>query len=443
MLNERKPSATAKAPTPPPPGPLPPKPVPPGTTPPGTAPKGAASPGIAPQGTASPARVPSLDRALCVRLTGFVSLLRENGFAVGVDDATLLVEAASQIGVLDPLVLRWSAQALLCRRAADQQRFAELFDSWFMPPNRRKLVESRGAGIGALERGNIARTGGEDNSEGTPVDAPDEKGAATSDQGKTTQRGASSDEALTQADFRHLHQPHEMRALDALMRGFAIRLRKLTLRREMAGGSRRIDIPGTARRSVSHGGEPFELVFRQRRQTPPRLVLLLDVSRSMNLYSFFFLRLARALQGVRLDTRVFIWHTRLSGVTEALRDPDPWRAQERLQLLSAGWAGGTRIGECLEQFEREHSALVHSRTALIIVSDGYDTGEPTLLANVVRRLRHRARRVVWLNPLAASDDYAPLARGMQAVLPELDLFAPANNLASIERVLPQLVLALR
>ncbi len=234
-----------------------------------------------------------------------------------------------------------------------------------------------------------------------------------------------------------------MQALDALMRGFAIRLRKLTLRRETYGGVLRIDIPGTARRSVSHGGEPIELLFRQRRQTPPRLILLLDVSRSMNLYSFFFLRLARALQGVRLDTHTFIWHTRLSRVSEALRDPDPWRAQERLQLLSAGWAGGTRIGECLEQFAQDHSGLVHSRTALIVVSDGYDTGDPALLTTVVRRLRRRARRFVWLNPLAASDDYEPLARSMQAVLPELDLFAPANNLASIERILPKLVLALR
>lgn len=383
---------------------------------------------------------------LSVRLTGFVSFLRENGFAVGVDDATLLVEAASRIGVLDPLVLRWTARALLCRRAADQQRFADLFDAWFLPPNRRQFVESRGGGVGALERGEGERVGVEDNSEGTPVTAPDTAnagGTTEPEQGQTAQRGASSDEALAQADFRHLHQPQEMRALDELMRGFAIRLRKLTLRRETAGGSRRIDIPGTARRSVSHGGEPMELVFRQRRQTPPRLVLLLDVSRSMNLYSFFFLRLARALLGVRLDTQVFIWHTRLSGVSEALRDPDPWRAQERLQLLSAGWAGGTRIGECLQQFEREHSALVHSRTALIVVSDGYDTGEPALLAGAVRRLRRRARRLIWLNPLAASNDYQPLARGMQAVLPELDLFAPANNLSSIERVLPRLVLALR
>jgi uncharacterized protein with von Willebrand factor type A (vWA) domain len=385
----------------------------------------------------------AFDRSLCVRLTGFVSLLRENGFSVGVDDANLLVDVASRIGMLEPQVLRWSAQALLCRRAADQQRFTDLFDSWFLPPNRRKYVESRGGGIGALESGTVPQATGEDSSEGIAATGPDVPGSSGSEQGHAAQRGASAEEALAQMDFRHLHQPHEMRALDALMRAFALRLRKLTLRRETAGGTLRIDIPGTARRSVSHGGEPLELVFRQRRQTPPRLVLLLDVSRSMNLYSFFFLRLARALQGVRLDTRVFIWHTRLSGVSEALRDPDPWRAQERLQLLSAEWAGGTRIGDCLEQFERQHGTTVHSRTALIVVSDGYDTGEPALLTAVVRRLRRRARRFVWLNPLAASSDYQPLARAMQAVLPDLDLFAPANNLSSIERVLPRLVLALR
>ncbi len=378
---------------------------------------------------------------LTVRLTGFVSFLRENGFPVGVDDAALMVDMASRVGILDRQVLRWSAQSLLCRRAADQRRFGELFDSWFLPPNRRKYVESRG-GIGALERG-AAPAGSDDGTEGMPTSTAGQSGTAASEQGGAAQRGASEAETLALADFRHLHQPHEMRELEALMRGFAFRLRKLTLRRHTSGGALRIDIPGTARRSVGHGGEPIELAFRQRKQTPPRLVLLLDVSRSMSLYSFFFLRLARALQAVRLDVPVFIWHTQLSGVSAALKDPDPWRAQERLQLLSAGWAGGTRIGECMEQFEREHRGTVHSRTAIIVVSDGYDTGDPARLTTAVRRLRSRARRFVWLNPLAANSDYQPLARSMQAVLPELDLFAPANNLSSIERVLPSLVLALR
>jgi uncharacterized protein len=386
----------------------------------------------------------TLDAALCLRLTGFVSFLRENGFSVGLGEATLLVDAATHIDVFDEKLLRWAARALLCRRAADRQRFNELFDAWFLPPNKSKVGKSHAGGRGSLDKSSRAFTS--DNAgEGMPVAANDAAAGAglPEPEGSTAQHGATAAESLADADFRHLHQPAEMRALDTLMRHFAFRLRKLELRRQRSGGSLRIDMPGTVRRSVSHGGVPIELAFRKRRRTPPRLVLLLDVSRSMNLYSFFFLRLARALQGVKLDARVFIWHTRLSGVTGALRDPDPWRAQERLQMLSAGWAGGTRIGECLLQFEHEHSRIVHKRTALMIVSDGYDTGSPQMLADVLRRLRRRARRVVWLNPIAGRPGYQPVASAMQAALPCLDLHVPAHNFASVERALTRLLNVMR
>lgn len=384
----------------------------------------------------------TVDRALCLRLTGFVSFLRENGFAVGVDDATLLVAAAGRVGILDREVLRWSTQALLCRRAADRTRFGPLFDAWFLPPNKRRHVESRGAGRGALDRSDPTSTT-DDAAEGIPVATQDTADAGGIPDGRTTQHGATAADSLAHADFRHLHQPREMQALDDLMHRLAVRLRTLQLRRERSGGGVRIDMPGTARRSVSHAGEPIELAFRQKRRVPPRLVLLLDVSRSMSLYSFFFLRLARALQGVRLDTRVYIWHTRLSGITAALRDPDPWRAQERLQMLSAGWAGGTRIGQCLGQFEREHPRDLHKRAALIVVSDGYETGSPEMLTSVLSRLRRRARRVIWLNPLAGRPDYRPVASAMQAALAHVDLLAPAHNLASVERALTPLMNVLR
>src|SRR5689334_18360587 len=144
---------------------------------------------------------------LTVRLTGFVSFLRENGFTVGVDDAALLVDMATHIGILDRQVLRWSAQSLLCRRAADQQRFGELFDAWFLPPNRRNYAESHGCGSGALEHGG-SRVGGDDSSEGSPITTADRAGATGPEPGSTTQRGASEAETLAQADFRHLHQPH-------------------------------------------------------------------------------------------------------------------------------------------------------------------------------------------------------------------------------------------
>ena len=127
------------------------------------------------------------------------------------------------------------------------------------------------------------------------------------------------------------------------------------------------------------------------------------------------------------DVHCFIFHTRITAVCEALRDADPWRSQERLHLLAAGWGGGTRIGECLQAFNREHAPrLVHSRTAVIVVSDGYDTGEPELLAEALAALRRRARRIVWLNPLSSRRVHAR-SRGMQAALPHLDLLAPGRR----------------
>jgi uncharacterized protein with von Willebrand factor type A (vWA) domain len=176
----------------------------------------------------------------------------------------------------------------------------------------------------------------------------------------------------------------------------------------------------------------------------PRLVLLIDVSRSMAAYSFFYLRLARALGAQLTDTRSFIFHTRVIAVSDALHDADQLRAQERLRLLAQGWAGGTRIGASLEQFNREHARqCVHARTGIIIMSDGYDTGDPRILSEALAALRRRARRVVWINPLGSRADYAPVSAGMRAALPHVDLLAPGADLASLEAVLPEVIEALR
>jgi uncharacterized protein with von Willebrand factor type A (vWA) domain len=176
----------------------------------------------------------------------------------------------------------------------------------------------------------------------------------------------------------------------------------------------------------------------------PRIVLLLDVSRSMSLYSFFYLRLARVLSARVSDVHCFIFHTRLVVVSQALRDPDPRRSQERLHMLSDGWAGGTRIGDSLDEFVRQHAArLLHSRTAVVVVSDGYDAGEPECLQQALATIRRRCRRLVWLNPLADRADFTPASAGMQAAMPHIDLLAGARDLASLERVLPQVLSTLQ
>ena len=363
------------------------------------------------------------------RLASFPGFLRDNGFGVGGGDAVQALRTAERSGVLDQDVLRWSLKALLCRRGDEWRRFDKLFDAWFLPPNRWQQPERReaenGAQIDAHPDGSIA-------------------GEQAEEKDIRPRRAASREEVLSSADFSALAEREHALEIEALMRRFARQLKDIRLRREArARRGRRLDLPATIRRSVASGGTPIHLVWRDHRNVRPRLVLLIDVSRSMVLYSFFYLRLARALSNELADVHSFIFHTRVTAVTEALHDPDPWRAQERLHLIAQGWAGGTRIGESIEQFNREHAPrVVHGRTAVLVLSDGYDTGEPQRLSDALAQLRRRARRVVWINPLSNRPGYAPICQGMQAAMPHLDLLAPGGDLASLQAVLPSLIEAL-
>jgi uncharacterized protein with von Willebrand factor type A (vWA) domain len=366
------------------------------------------------------------------RLAGFPGFLRANGFAVGGGDAEQVLRTASCVGVLDAQLLRWSLQALLCGRADEWRRFPALFDAWFLPANRWQRPERRDAGDGALKGS-------------WPQGPAADRETAADDEPIRPRLAASRDEVLASTDFRALTEREHTLDIEALMRRFARRLAPLLLRREAHTlRGRRLDLPATIRRSVASGGLPLRLAWKDRRRVQPRLVLLIDVSRSMAPYSFFYLRLARALGAELADVHSFIFHTRVTSVSKALHDPDPWRAQEQLHLIAQGWAGGTRIGESLAQFNREHAPrLVHARTAVIVMSDGYDTGETQALADALARLRRRARRVVWLNPLGSRPGWAPVSQGMQAALPHLDLLAPGADLASIAAVLPRIIEVLR
>ena len=376
--------------------------------------------------------------ALRARIAGFAGFLRANGYGVGGGESVRVLETAERVGLFDGEILRWSLKALLCGRGEEWRRFDPLFDAYFLPPNRKSFAASPAATNGPPE---FAGAAGDADRE-LPIGAPGDAAAGDDDGGR---HGASREESLAAADFRDLDRADRMREVEALMRRFARRLRHLRLRREArVVRARRLDLQGTIRRSVVSGGTPFRLSWKDRRRVRPRLVLLLDVSRSMSAYSFFYLRLARALCAELADVHCFIFHTRLTGIGEALRDPDPWRSQERLHLLAAGWAGGTRIGECVQEFNRVHAPrLVHARTAVIVVSDGYDTGAPEALGDALGALRRRARRLVWLNPLLRQPDYRPLARGMQAALPHLDLLAAGADLADLEHILPNLIGTLR
>ncbi len=374
----------------------------------------------------------TLEALTSTRLAGFPGFLRANGFAVGGGDGVEVLRTAQRVGLLDPHILRWSLQALLCGRVEEWQRFDKLFDAWFLPATKWQRPEKRDSDKGFL-------------SGHQPQGPASDRKAAEDSEDIRPRQTASRQESLSSTDFRALTEREHALDIEALMRQFARQLKHIRLRREArARHGRRLDLPATIRHSVASGGTPFHLKWKDRRKVRPRLVLLIDVSRSMVLYSFFYLRLARALSAELSDVYSFIFHTRVTAVSQSLHDPDPWRAQERLHLVAQGWAGGTRIGESLAQFNREHAArIVHSRTAVIIFSDGYDTGEPEALSAALAQLGRRARRIVWFNPLSNQPGYEPISQGMQAAMPHLDLLAPGGDLASIKAVLPKLIEALR
>ncbi len=191
------------------------------------------------------------------------------------------------------------------------------------------------------------------------------------------------------------------------------------------------------RDAVGTDGEFLRLARRARKVEEPRLVVLCDTSGSMDPHTRFLLAFLLALKKAARRTELFAFNTSLVRLTPWISADKLGSTLERLSAGVPGWSGGTKIGESLAEFvSRYRDEMVGPRTVVVIVSDGLDRGDTAVLARAMRAIRARARRVIWLNPLLGDPRYEPTARGMEAALPFLDVFAPAHNLESLERLLP-------
>jgi uncharacterized protein with von Willebrand factor type A (vWA) domain len=375
------------------------------------------------------------------RLAGFVRTLRDNGFGVGLAETrdalrVLASPAAGRLSSLKPAL-----RALFSADRSDWARFDEIFDAWWTGRGVRHVRAVTGGATKTAPR-RFAEPGGRDHPAGAPhrVERRIGEDGAAEAEGKGRREGASRAELLTAADMRHIVDPDDIAKTHALAARLAQTMRARLVRRTRARRQgRRLDLRRTIHRSISHGGTPIDLVWRRRKERPLRLVVLLDASGSMSLYTAFFVRFLHGVVDAFREAEAFVFHTRLAHVSASLRDRNVGRAVDRLALMAEGIGGGTKIGESLATFNRWHAKrVINSRTAVIVVSDGYDTGEPALLAAEMRRLRRRCKRIVWLNPLIGWKDYAPEARSMKAALPYIDLFAPAHNLESLAALEPYL-----
>ena len=374
------------------------------------------------------------------RLAGFARTLRDNGFKVG------LAETGDALAILaGPLAMRSSTlkpafRALFCATHSDWQRFDEIFDAYWQGRGIRQARMLAGSALeGRAPARHLKDVG--PRAAGLPdhVERRHDDGDGAGN-GRGRREGASRFENLASTDLRHIVDAADIAQAHALAARLSRVMRARLMRRErVRRRGRRLDLRRTIHRNVSHGGTLLDLAWRRRKIKPLRLVFLLDASGSMSLYTAFFVRFLHGVVEAFHESEAFVFHTRLAHVSASLRDRDVTRAVDKLSLMAQGIGGGTKIGESLATFNRWHARrVINSRTAVMIVSDGYDTGVPEQLGEEMQRLRRRCRRIIWLNPLIGWRDYSPQARGMQAALPYIDLFAPAHNLESLAALEPYL-----
>jgi uncharacterized protein with von Willebrand factor type A (vWA) domain len=366
---------------------------------------------------------------LVARTVSLCRALRERGLLVTTSHATDAVRALRTVGLHSRANAYWALRCVLAARPEDFGAFDELFERTF--------------GAGAKEASSdptpfprSARSQRTDAFAGRPQLSlagwlrQDERSDASDDEPEEIP-AASEHASLTRKDFSAFADD-ELAQIERVAERLARKLAARPSRRWMAAPrGTRVDLRRTIRRSLSNATEPLELRFRRRRPRKTRIVALCDVSGSMDLYSRFLLQFLYALQGSLARVESFVFSTSLRRVTEALRQR-PWAAALReLSGHQHDWSGGTRIGACLAIFNAQWSRLVDRRTVVVILSDGWDTGEPPQLAAELESLKMRSRRLIWLNPLLGSPGYQPLTQGMQAALPHVSVFAPAHNLASL------------
>lgn len=346
------------------------------------------------------------------RLAAFARELRTAGLRPGTGAVEDFCRATALLGVED---VYWAGRATLVSRRDEIPVYDRVFHGFFTGRTaapRRARPQLRLVTSGA---------------DGDVEDEPGQTWAPPAAR-------ASRIELLRHKNFERCSDA-ELAELAALAAGFARSLPVRRSRRRTAAPTGALDLRETLRISLRTGGELLERRFRTRATVPRRLVLLIDVSGSMSATSRAMLVLAHALSHVHPRTEVFCFGTRITRVTRALRTHNTDDALAQVARAVADWEGGTRIGESLKAFLDGGGHRGLARGAIVVLcSDGFDVGEPTLLARQMRRLALLAHRTVWLNPLKSEPGYEPLARGMQAALPFVDVFAAGNSLASLETV---------
>jgi len=345
------------------------------------------------------------------------------------DEAVDGLRALGEIDLGDRREFYLTLRTVFTSRAEDLPVFDDVFaDFWRVEPG---ASDDEDLDCGESD-GQETPQGEDDESEGeSEVSLEDWNEAETSDEEQEVP-GYSAEQVLRAKDFSAF-QSEELEDIIRLTAKMARKMAmRLSRRHRATRRGHKVDPRRTMRLNLKYGGDPLELARKRRKIAKTKLVLLCDVSGSMDIYSRFLLQFIYAVQHTFANVESFVFSTQLTRVTEYFEEEDIHDALHTISHEVTDWSGGTRIGQSLKTFNDLYArSMVDKRTVVLVLSDGWDTGDASVLEEQMEEMSRRAARVIWLNPLKASPGYQPLCKGMSTALPYIDIFASAHNLASL------------
>ena len=357
----------------------------------------------------------------CIR---FCRTLRQQGLLVGPNETSDSLRALATVDILDQQQVYWSLKSVLVSRADEIPIFDACFDAYwsFREPYASVPQPPRRKGI--LRTGNIAPA-----PVGLQPQSPGDQPAV-----QVVRTGASSTERSSARDLTGLggdQMDEVFKIASKIARALPSRPGR-RLRKHRRKG--RPDLREALRRNLSHGFDLIDLPRRRKVPRHPRLLVLLDVSGSMDRYAELLLQVVYALGQRAGRVETFVFSTSLTKVTKEMRNPTFQGALQQVGDMVKHWSGGTCVGVSLKTLNAKFPELLDHDTSVILLSDGWDTGDPDDLGAELSKLRKRVRQIIWLNPLLGTPDYQPLTLGLRAARPHVDIFASARNLEQIKRL---------
>jgi uncharacterized protein len=355
-------------------------------------------------------------------IIGFAQYARRKGLNIGIEESLTALKTLDYGVFENKAVFYYTLKTLFCTAKEDIPIFDHIFKIYWEANQSKDKIQSSVKKQGTQKKANNVLVALGEGDSGEEDENEDTK----------TVTGANAVQRLRKTDFSKVADIDTAlleQIAEQLWREMSKRLKR---RMKAANKNETVDIRRTIRASLQHGGDPIELVFKGQKPKKMRLVVLLDVSGSMDKYSFFLLRFICSLQSYFEKVESFIFSTELRYITDFIKQKGLENTLKLLSEKADNWSSGTKIGLCLRDFNEKYAKTMLSRSSFVIIlSDGLDTGDKGIIEAEMQAIRRRTKRLIWLNPLKNMQGYEPTARGMSEAFPHINVFESGHNLDSI------------